>query len=155
MRHLCLAIAAILALSGPALSCGTPAELSALRAEALAAVNATRARSGLAPLAAHPKLDKAAQTHACDLARRGTLSHTGSDGSTFGARIHRTGYLRGTANENIATRTGGGTATVGAWMNSPPHRKNILAGRTREAGIGVALSASGHSFWVMVTASRG
>jgi uncharacterized protein YkwD len=61
------------------------------------------------------------------------------------SRILRTGYTAGalswTVGENLAW--GAGTRSspariVNAWMHSAPHRANILTGRFRHIGIGIA-----------------
>jgi uncharacterized protein YkwD len=82
------------------------------------------------------------------MVRRHYFSHVSLSGSTFLQRIKRTGYLRRarswSAGENIAWGSGGYAtprSIVRAWMNSPPHRENILNGRFREIGLGVARGA--------------
>jgi uncharacterized protein YkwD len=56
-----------------------------------------------------------------------------------------------TIGENILDGPGG--MSVGqmeaAWMNSPPHRQNILSGAFSAAGVGIAYSSDGQ-IWVCV-----
>ena len=62
----------------------------------------------------------------------------------FAARIRKAGYRGYTLGEDLAWGSGTlGTARaiVAAWMHSPGHRANILNGRFREIGLGVARGA--------------
>ncbi len=74
------------------------------------------------------------------------FSHVSASGEDFVSRIKRAGYLRGarawTVGENLAWGSGslGSPAEiVRGWMQSPPHKANILNGRFREVGVGIAL----------------
>jgi hypothetical protein len=117
-------------------------------AQILARVNALRQQNGLLPLDLSSALTAAAQRHSDDMARTGTIDHTGSDGSSIESRIRDAGYGRwrdfGIWGENIY---GGQTADVDAawdsWTNSQVHRANILKPRYREIGIGVGRSDKG------------
>jgi uncharacterized protein YkwD len=111
----------------------------------LCVLNAERARHRLRPLRLNHKLSTAAQRHSRAMARRKFFSHTSPSGASFVDRIRSTGYLSGarswTVGENIAYGSGGRSTprSIGsAWMNSPPHRANILSGSFRSIGIGVA-----------------
>ncbi len=127
----------------------TPAQVNTdqLAQATLCLLNAERARYHLRPLAANPRLARAATLHAQDMEQHKYFSHVSRDGSDFVSRIRRAGYLRHCSawfvGENLAWGAGRRRSTpqgiVAAWMASPPHRANILNGRFREAGIGVAL----------------
>jgi uncharacterized protein YkwD len=111
----------------------------------LCVLNAERARHRLRPLRLNHKLSTAAQRHSRAMARRKFFSHTSPGGASFVDRIRSTGYLSGarswTVGENIAYGSGNRSTprSIGsAWMNSPPHRANILSGSFRSIGIGVA-----------------
>jgi|SRR5215210_8089990 len=114
----------------------------------LCALNVERRQRGLRKLKLSKRLSKAARRHAADMARRNYFSHSSPSGASFIDRIRRAGYLLGarswTAGENIAWGSGrraAPRATVRAWMNSPGHRANILKGRFRHIGIGIAYGA--------------
>lgn len=116
----------------------------------LCAINRVRARRGLRPLRLSRRLSRAAAAHSRDMVRRGYFSHTAPGGLTFLARIVRSGYLRGAhswiVGENIAwgmSSLATPAATLRMWMNSPPHRANLLSPRFREAGIGIATGVPG------------
>lgn len=105
------------------------------------AVNAVRARNGLAPLAPDATLNAAASDYAIDLAGWRLFSHMGADGSTMGDRLRAFGLTNVAAGEVLAMGSGGWTATdmAQSWYDSPPHRSIILGTYTR-AGIGCAMS---------------
>lgn len=103
------------------------------------AINQTRQNNGLSPLSANSHLIQAAQAHVDDMLAHGNYSHIGSDGSTVGMRVVRSGYgSRSAASENwVAVRSPSQAITW--WMNSFPHRANILNSKWREFGVGVRL----------------
>ncbi len=133
-----LALAMTLGL--PAQACTVPTNADALQAEVLSHLNAQRKAHGLTPFKLSTKLDKAAQGHACDNARRKSISHDSSDGGTLKTRLRKVGYKFRAASENTGRGFGTGARAVEWWMNSPKHRDNILFPRVKEVGIGIALS---------------
>jgi uncharacterized protein YkwD len=119
----------------------TAANLPAIRAATLCLVNTERAGAGILPLVDHSQLAAAAQGHADDMAAQGYFDHTSRDGRTFDQRIRNAGYVGTGMAENIAwgsSYLGTPRRIVGAWMNSPGHRANILNGAWSDSGIGVA-----------------
>jgi uncharacterized protein YkwD len=155
LLRLPFAVLALLAmLSSAALACAVPKGQGALVSEAIQLINAERARAGLGKLSVSSELQAAAQGHACDNARRDKMSHTGSDGSSHGERARKVGYRFSTLNENVGFGFRSAGQMVAGWMGSPPHRKNILASRTRDIGLGLAQAPSGTVHWVMVSGSR-
>ena len=121
----------------------------------LGRINALRRQNGLAPYELNDALSAAALRHSRDMANAGFVSHTGSDGSTADRRIDDAGYAPHNAwGENIY---GGGFASVdaawGFWTTSTVHRNNLLNGRYREIGIGVATAANG-TYYTLVFGSR-
>ena len=109
-------------------------------------LNAERSRRGLAPFAYNEQLGQAAQAHSVDQANRRLMTHTGSDGSSPGDRIRRTGYRFCNWAENVAFGYGSAEAVVVAWMNSPGHAANILSSNT-QVGFGLAYSVDGLPYW--------
>jgi uncharacterized protein YkwD len=111
----------------------------------LCVLNAERARHNLRPLRLNRKLSRAARRHSRAMARRRFFSHNSLNGASFVDRIRGTGYLSGARSwsigENIAYGSGQRSSprSIGsAWMNSAPHRANILSRSFREIGIGLA-----------------
>lgn len=127
--------AALAAANGPA-AAQDGADASALRAQALEAVNAARAEAGLDALAADDALDRAARAHAEDMLARGYHAHVDPDGGTPRERFLAAGGDRwAVSGENIATCSGcpvpPGPERVAdfqaGWMQSPGHRDNVLS----------------------------
>ena len=108
----------------------------------LCLVNERRAQAGLDAVAPEARLRRAAERHSLDMVGQGFFAHTSPAGDSFIDRISATGYMRGTRSwlvgENLVWGTGSfGTpqSMVAAWMNSPPHRENLLRPRFRDVGI--------------------
>jgi uncharacterized protein YkwD len=114
-------------------------------------MNATRADAGRGALAVNAKLTQAAAAHAGDLARTGTFSHSGSNGSSLGDRVRRADYGFCFVAENIAKGQGTLDQVLEGWMDSPGHRRNILARQPREFG----LVRGPGNLWVMVLGRPG
>jgi uncharacterized protein YkwD len=93
-----------------------------------------RSRSGLSPLGFDLRLMRAARSHAANMGNLGVMSHN-LQGSTPGGRAAWFGYAGG-VRENVAHGYGPENVVGTAWMNSPPHRANILSG-TQNIGIGM------------------
>jgi uncharacterized protein YkwD len=119
-------------------------------AERVAAVveahNRERKKSGLPPLNASAKLQAAAMAHARDMAEHERMNHKGTDGSTPFRRIERQGYSYRRAGENIAYGQPDAEGVMKVWMNSPPHKKNILGGFS-QIGVGYATAEDGTPYW--------
>lgn len=143
-------VALTLASAGHA-GCNIPANADVLQKQLLAELNAERTSRGLTPLKLSGKLDQAAQGHACDNAKRRSISHDSSDGGTLKTRLRKAGYKYRAASENTGRGFGTPERAVDWWMNSPKHRTNILYPKMREVGIGIAMSDSPDSklHWVI------
>jgi uncharacterized protein YkwD len=114
----------------------------------LCVLNAERRARHLRPLRLNRRLSRAARRHARDMVSRRYFSHDSLSGADFVDRIRRTGYLRSARSwfvgENLAWGSGDRStprSVMQAWMGSHGHRANILTGRFREIGIGVAYGA--------------
>ena len=112
----------------------------------LIAHNEVRANVKLPPLEVEPRLVAAARVHADDMARHDTMAHEGSDGSKPSERVDRQGYRYRATGENVARGQTSAKAVMRAWLNSPPHRKNIL-GHYTQVGMAVVRSDDGSPFW--------
>jgi uncharacterized protein YkwD len=108
----------------------------------LTEINAVRSAHGLKPLQPSRQLTRAAVAHARSMAARGYFAHDAPGGQCFIARMRAYFSLADTVPmaENIAWASGPIelSAFVRMWMQSPPHRLNILAADFREVGIGLA-----------------
>jgi len=90
-------------------------------------------------------LTQAAEKFAAFMARTAKYGHR-ADGSTPAERAEAAGYDYCVVRENIAYRTNSGEVTakslievfVQGWIDSPPHRENMLAEYVTDTGVAVA-----------------
>jgi uncharacterized protein YkwD len=98
-----------------------------------------------------PRLTAAAQQHANDMLQNGLDGHTGSDGSSPGARIADAGYTgTGYTGEIVYWGTGflaSPASALDRWMESPPHR-DIIMNCSYTAG-GFATASDGNKMTVV------
>lgn len=117
--------------------------------DVLGLTNAFRARYGLRTLRLDARLTQAAQAHAENMARQGVMAHE-LDGKTPVQRAAAVRYTSRYVGENLARvprHLVPATESVTGWENSPGHRDNLLDGKFRWMGVGVARGADG---WVYV-----
>lgn len=127
-------------------------------AEMLFRLNRERIVRGLTPYALSPQLTLAAQAHANDLAKSGKLrtpaeGHIGTDGSNVFDRVARTSYGAYSWGRRLGENWAhyrDVTTTFTEWMESQPHRANILHTLYREVGIGIAPSSLGGNIYIVV-----
>jgi uncharacterized protein YkwD len=104
-------------------------------------MNAARERADLPKLSLDPEASKVARKHTTEMAERNLLHHTPS--SSLVRRVTRWEIL----GENVGV---GGTVDSlhHAFMDSPPHRANILFSKFRHVGVGVR--KTDERIWVTV-----
>ena len=124
----------------------TAATSGAIGQTTLCLLNAERTSRGLTPLRANGRLRNAALAHSRDMVANHYFAHEDQSGRGPEDRIARAGYLPHygpwVIGENIAWGTdylSTPREILRAWMNSPPHRHNILYSDFREIGVGIAL----------------
>jgi uncharacterized protein YkwD len=118
-------------------------------------INLVRRRYGLAPVRGNGSLNRSTVLKA-NAVRRCGFSHTPC-GMSFTWTFRRAGYYPARAfGENLAWgqgELGSPARTLAMWLNSPPHRANLLAPRWRDLGIAVErgriFGRDGVSLWVM------
>jgi uncharacterized protein YkwD len=117
--------------------------LATVDATTVCLLNEERGRHGVRPLRRNSQLDRASRRHAVDMVRRDYFAH-----GDFVRRIRAVDYLRGASAWLVAENIAWGSysyatprSIVRQWMNSPGHRANILNGRLREVGVGIARGA--------------
>ena len=138
------------AAAGRAATAQSPSELRAL-------VNSTRAHYGLHALRRAVRLDRSALLKAEEIRSCRSFSHTPC-GNSFTRTFQESGYFRGTVRvgENLYWGSGSlGTNdhAVAAWLNSPPHRANLLGRGWRDVGVGMVHSSSifgASDVWIIV-----
>jgi uncharacterized protein YkwD len=127
------------------------ATVPTLEDQVLTAINDLRASNGLSQLRLNAALSLAALGHSQSMARRGFFSHDGYNGAPFWTRIKpRYRPQRGNfwgIGENMVWSSPDLSAdeAIQMWLDSPPHRKNLLTPSWREVGLGAvhALGAPG------------
>lgn len=112
----------------------------------VAAHNKIRAEAKLPPLKFAPLLAQAAQIQATDMAEHDQMKHEGTDGSTPSDRIRRVGYHFQTSGENVAMFYPDVEQVMQGWLDSPPHKKNILGDFT-ELGVARVDNKEGKPYW--------
>jgi uncharacterized protein YkwD len=114
-----------------------PASATTTReARMIAKINYARATHGLPPLYVSRDLTTAARTHSASMASSNLLFHSSTLTSLCCYRL-------------IAENVGeGGTLSIvhSAFMNSAPHRANILNARVGQVGVGVV--SAGGQLWI-------
>jgi uncharacterized protein YkwD len=109
-------------------------------------LNLERSVRSLPALSLQSQLSQASTAYSGRMVAEQFFDHVSPDGGTLVDRLTAVGYLGSVdtwaAGENIAWGTGDlatPRSIVQAWMNSPPHRENILDTTFREIGMGIAV----------------
>ena len=134
----------------PALACQPSNEASKA---VLDATNALRAAKSIGPLSLSDDLTRAAQAHACEMAKRGVMTHEGANGSSVRDRVRATGYAWRFVAENVAYGYNSPPDVVSGWEGSRGHRRNMLSRDAEDIGVGV-WEAGGRLYWAMVLGRR-
>jgi uncharacterized protein YkwD len=120
--------------------------LAQVASATLCLLNLERRVRDLPPLAVQGQLSQASTAFSSSMVSLKFFDHVSPDGGTLVDRLTAVGYLGAAdvwaAGENIGWGTGTlstAESMVQAWMNSPPHRENVLDSSFREIGLGIAL----------------
>ena len=112
----------------------------------LCLLNAERTAKGLSALSEQGQLTKASTDYSALMVSEHFFAHVSPEGSELTDRLTDVGYLGDPGSwivgENIAwgeSYLASPGEIVKAWMNSPPHRANILNGDYADIGLGIAL----------------
>jgi len=119
-------------------------DLAAVDAATLCLVNRLRRSHGLGALRANRELAQAAAGKASGMVRADYFADVGPSGRTAMSLVAATGYraraARVAVGQNLAWGTGSEATPariVAQWLASPPHRRVMLSGEYRDAGVGV------------------
>jgi uncharacterized protein YkwD len=138
--------------------------LDQLRQKALELVNGERREHGLETLSLGPDLNEAAQSHAEDMLQRNYYAHTSPEGATVADRYSDAGGSRWHVTaENIARCEGCPSPPTEerverlhrGWMDSPPHRENILRRGLDRFGFGIITGSDQALYAVQTFAGAG
>jgi len=122
--------------------------LPGLEARLLTKINDLRRGAGLAPLRASPALAAAAHEQSISMAEHGFFGHDSFSGAPFWKRVE-TRYPKPAdgawrVGENLVWSSPQLSArrALELWLNSPPHRQNLLTAAWREVGIAAVHASS-------------
>jgi uncharacterized protein YkwD len=128
--------------------------LRRVEAATLCAINRERGAARLVPLSRAPRLDRSAAFHSAEMVRYRFLAHESPGRPSLLTRVTGYGYFKDVSNGLYAENVGAGphsndtaNALVKAWMDSPPHRANILYPRFRHVGIAAVLAPRDPAFF--------
>jgi len=101
------------------------------------------------PLRYNAALERAARTHAEDMARNSFLDHAGRNGSSAGDRASEAGYAWRSIGENIAAGQATPEQAVRDWLRSPGHCSAIMNAAFMEMGVAYAVNAESEAgiYW--------
>lgn len=102
------------------------------------AVNEVRVRHGVPPLKLNDQLCEAAQGYAETLLATGQVYHADALGRRADYRVSQVGYFYHRLGENLAAGQLNYARALELWLQSPPHRANLLNPDYRELGAGFA-----------------
>jgi hypothetical protein len=118
--------------------------------------NRRRLLNGLAALARNAALDRAAQRHADDLARRSSISLVGSDGSDTTRRVIESGFREWPGNRRTATelvfRGASFDEALDFLLADVALRRTLFDRSAREVGFGATKNGPATSFSIIVGA---
>jgi uncharacterized protein YkwD len=152
LYSLCILLLAVPLSSNPARSEPPPfanpnAGLEETEAYLHQSINRIRGQHHLPALKESPTLRQIAREHSHFMARNGYLGHGNGDGRDFRSRIEQA-KLKGwrMVGENVGRSFGyrnNAAVIVSGWLESEPHRNNILSNNFDMTGIGTALAEDG------------
>ncbi len=136
-----------------------PPALLNLQQQVIAAVNMRREEHGLSSYLPDEQLDAVALAHAQDMVARDFLAHVTPDGKTLQDRLTEGGVKEVNASSeniqrNARPRHQAAQAAVNWFMNSAPHRYNLLNEQYNYMGVGVVEGAPGWYTFVLVFGQR-
>ncbi|SRR6266516_212408 len=137
----CVALLSTTALAAPSTPAGGTVAVASLESGVLADINSLRRSHGLAQLRLSPALGAAARQHSESMAAKGYFAHESADGSSFWRRVRgfytskKFGFWSVGENLLWSSPDIDADGALQMWMNSPPHRANLLTARWREVGI--------------------
>lgn len=121
-----------------------------------ASVNEARLVRGLPPLKLNDSLCEAAQTYAETLLKTGQIRHVDDQGRRADYRVATAGYFYHRLGENLAAGQISWERALEMWLQSPPHRANLLNADYRELGIGFTAddAAKYRTTWTQLLGAR-
>ena len=132
----------------------TDSDNSFLEKETFEMINLKRLERGLPALKWNQRVADLARKHSENMAVYGFFSHYGLNGRTVDSRAVDFGINDWSGiGENIAFNKGidnPTSFTVDRWMKSEGHKLNLLDGRWKESGLGIAVTKDGKYFFTQI-----
>ena len=101
-------------------------------------VNVHRRAAGCEALGWHEATARVAEAHSADMSRRDYFDHFAPEGTDLLRRLLAGGVTwQGSIAENIALTVRGPATVIELWMDSPPHRANLLDCSFTHHGLGL------------------
>lgn len=104
-------------------------------------LNGFRKQNGLKPMRQNATLTALAKSHAASMAKRRSMDHAG---------FYEVRAKRGASGENVAYGSADQNGAIQQWINSPPHRTNMLRPDFTRYGLASATSAAGQRYWALL-----
>jgi uncharacterized protein YkwD len=117
-----------------------------LEDQLVAAVNQARRQAGCQAVKDDGHLHNSARSHSDDMARKGFVSRTGSDGSGYADRIRKAGY-RDPLGEDVGRGYQTAQQALDAWLGTPDMRSPIVNCDAKAIGVGVTFAKDGTIYW--------
>jgi uncharacterized protein YkwD len=129
-----------------------PAPSSRVAADVITLTNLERTHNQRTALRADPRLMRAAQLQADQMAQAGHMAHVLPDARypRTEDRIAAANYRWQTVGENVAFGQANAGKVLNSWMHSRGHRTNILNSTFTEMGAGYAVDRTGRPYYVQV-----
>jgi len=133
------------------------ADANPIERKAFELTNSVRVEHGRVALFWDAELWRLARDYSEKMARQGFFSHVAPDGSDLRDRARLAGIRFRAIGENIAYNRGyddPGASTVQRWLDSAPHRSNLLGREFRASAVGVFVSSNGRVYVTQLFITR-
>ena len=132
-------------------------EIAALEDKCLAEVNRLRQAYGLSRLAFDEELLEVARAYSRRMAEEKFFSHEDPEGRTVRQRVNQAGIEWRMVGENLAYSNGYTNpvaASLHGWMESEPHKRNLLDTGYTQTAIGAWISSNGTVYFTEIFLKR-
>ena len=132
-------------------------EIAALEKECLQQVNMVRQAHGLFTLDFDEELLEVARGYSRRMAEEKFFAHEDPEGRTVRQRVDRAGIKWQMVGENLAYSNGylsPVAASLHGWMESEPHKRNMLDPDFRQTAIGAWISSNGTVYFTEIFLKR-
>ena len=117
-------------------------------------MNNYRAQNGIAACSTDSVLMTAAQERARELADNEMFAHSRPDGSKWQTVLGDNLSLYVRVGENLGRGQSSATSAIYAWQHSTTHNALLLNSNMNSVGVGVAKSASGQYYFVLIAGQK-